>query len=99
MDRQICQNYPAMPRSQYQSSRGAQVPISPAIRGLRFGRAVVARGEAFQTNGHKFHLGHYFIDRIDVDGTLTAGCHVISYAEIERIAPELERIAAEPEAL
>ncbi len=61
-----------------ETSRGAQVPVSHAIRGLRFVRAVVARGEAFQTNGHTFHLGHYKIDRIDVDGTLTAGCHVIS---------------------
>jgi hypothetical protein len=76
-----------------ETSRGAQVPVSHAIRGLQFVRAVVARGEAFQTNGHTFHLGHYKIDRIDVDGTLTAGCHVISYPEIERIAPELERIA------
>jgi len=76
-----------------ETSRGAQVPISHALRGLRFVRAVVARGEAFQTNGHTLHLGHYKIDRIDVDGTLTAGCHVIPLTEIERIAPELERIA------
>jgi hypothetical protein len=79
--------------AQVETSRGARVPVSHAIRGLRFVRAVVARGEAFQTNGHTFHLGHYKIDRIDLDGTLTAGCHVISLAEIERIAPELERIA------
>jgi hypothetical protein len=77
-----------------ETSRGAQVPVSHAIRGLRFVRAVVARGEAFQTNGHTFHLGHYKIDRIGTDGTLTAVCHVISLAEIERIAPELERIAS-----
>jgi hypothetical protein len=76
-----------------ETSRGAQVPVSHAIRGLRFVRAVIARGEAFQTNGHTFHLGHYKIDRVETDGTLHAGCHVISLAEIERIAPELERIA------
>jgi hypothetical protein len=80
--------------SQVETSRGARIPVSHALRGLRFVRAVVARGEAFQTNGHKFHLGHYSIDRIDVDGTLTAGCHVISYAEIERIAPLLESMLA-----
>ena len=76
-----------------ETSRGAQVPVSHALRGLRFVRAVVARGEAFQTNGKTFHLGHYKIDRIETDGTLTAGCHVISLSEIERIAPQLERIA------
>jgi hypothetical protein len=80
--------------AQVETSRGAKVPVSHAIRGLRFVRAVVARGEAFQTNGHTFHLGHYKIDRIDIDGTLHAGCHVISLAEIERITPELERIAS-----
>jgi hypothetical protein len=77
-----------------ETSRGARVPISHAIRGLRFVREVVKRGEAFQTNGHTFHLGHYQIDRIDVDGTLHAGCHVIPYTEIERIAPQLEALAA-----
>jgi hypothetical protein len=83
--------------AEVETSRGARVPVSHAIRGLRFVRAVVQRGEAFETNGKTFHLGHYKIDRIDVDGALTAGCHVISYAEIERIAPELERIAAASE--
>jgi hypothetical protein len=78
-----------------ETSRGAQVPISHALRGLRFVRAVVARGEAFQTNGHTFHLGQYKIDRIETDGTLHAGCHVISLAEIERIAPELESLHVE----
>lgn len=92
-------NLPVMLRvsadgSEVQTSRGASVLVSHALRGLRFVRAVVARGEAFETNGKTFHLGHYKIERIDIDGTLTAGCHVISYAEIERIAPELERIAS-----
>lgn len=77
-----------------ETSRGARVPVSHALRGLRFVREVVKHGEAFQTNGHTFHLGHYKIDRIDVDGTLHAGCHVIPYPEIERIAPELEVLAA-----
>jgi hypothetical protein len=76
-----------------ETSRGAQVPISHALRGLKFVRAVVARGEAYQRNGHTLHLGHYPIDRIDTDGTLHAGCHVIPYAEIERIAPQLEALA------
>ena len=80
--------------AQVETSRGARIPVSHAIRGLRFVRSVVQRHEAFQTNGHTFHLGNYKIDRIDVDGTLTADCHVISYAEIESIAGQLEAIAA-----
>lgn len=80
-----------------ETSKGARVPVSHALRGLRFVRAVVAKGEAYQRNGHTLHLGQYAIERINVDGTLTAGCHVISLAEIERIAPELERLAAQAE--
>ena len=76
-----------------ETSKGARVPVSHALRGLRFVRAVVAKGEAYQRNGHTLHLGQYAIDRVDVDGTLHAGCHVIPYSEMERIAPELERIA------
>jgi len=78
-----------------ETSRGAQVPISHALRGLRFVRAVVARGEEFVTNGRTLHLGHYKIDRIETDGTLHAGCHVISLDEIERIAPLLESLHVE----
>lgn len=73
-----------------ETSRGARVPVSHALRGLRFVRAVVAKGEPYQRNGHTLHLGNYPIDRIDADGTLHAGCHVIPYAEIARIAPILE---------
>jgi len=75
-----------------ETSRGARVPVAHAVRGLRFVRAVVAKGTPYVRNGHTLHLGHYPIDRIDVDGTLTARCHVIPYAEIERIAPRLEAI-------
>lgn len=92
-------NVPVMLRlssdgQEVETSRGARVPASHALRGLRFVRAVVARGEAYLRNGHTLHLGHYAIDRIDVDGTLRAGCHVISLAEIERIAPVLESLPA-----
>jgi len=88
-------NTPIMLRisgDEVETSRGARIPIPHAIRALKFVREVVKRGEAFQTNGHTFHVGHYKIDRIETDGTLHAGCHVISYAEIERLAPELEAL-------
>ena len=75
-----------------ETSRGAQVPVSHALRGLRFVRSVVQTGKEYIRNGHTLHLGHYAIDRIEANGTLHAGCHVISYAEIERIAPLLESL-------
>lgn len=80
--------------AQVETSRGARVPVSDAIRGLRFVRAIVSKGIPYQRNGHTLHLGHYAIDKIDADGTLHAGCHVIPYSEIERIASQLETMAA-----
>jgi hypothetical protein len=41
------------------------------------------------SNGHSIRLGNYAIDRIEPDGTVHAGCHVVRWEEIERIAPEL----------
>lgn len=36
------------------------------------------------------HLGVYALDRIEVNGTVHAGCHVVPWPEIERIAAELD---------
>jgi len=45
--------------------------------------------EPYQTNGHTIHLGHYTLDRIDADGTVKAGCHIIPFEEVEYIAGQL----------
>jgi hypothetical protein len=78
---------------QVETSRGATFPASHAVKGLRLVRSVVASGQEWKTNGHKLPLGHYQIDRITVDGTVFAGCHVVKLAEIERIAAELEAVS------
>lgn len=78
--------------SDVETSLGARVPVSHAVRGLRFVRNVVKSGQEYQRNGHTLHLGHYAIDRIEANGTLHAGCHVISYEEITRLAPSLESL-------
>lgn len=44
----------------------------------------------WRTNGHTLHLGHYKIDRVTGDGTVYAGCHIVKWSEIERIAGQLE---------
>jgi hypothetical protein len=90
-------NVPIMLRicgEEVETSQGARIPVSHALRALRFVREVIKRGEAFQTNGHKFPVGVYQLDRVEIDGTIKAGCHVISYAEIERLAPQLETLHA-----
>jgi hypothetical protein len=72
-----------------ETSRGAVFPVEHARKGLALVRAVIARGEEWKTNGHTCHLGHYQIDRITAKGTVHAGCHVVEFAEIERIAEQL----------
>jgi hypothetical protein len=81
-----------------ETSRGARVPVSHAKRALTLVRAVIGRGEAWQTNGHTCHVGHYKLDRIEANGTLKAGCHVIARDEWERIAPLLDAYQVSPEA-
>ena len=72
-----------------QTSLGARFPVSHAIRGLAFVRKVRESGREYVRNGHTIHLGHYVIDRIEPDGTVHAGCHVVRWEEIERITPQL----------
>lgn len=65
-------------------------PVAHAVRGLALVRSVKARGEEWRTNGHTCHLGSYKVDRITPDGTVYAGCHVVPWQSIERIAPALD---------
>jgi len=72
------------------TSLGAHFPISHAKRALAFVRKIRESGQGYVRNGHTIHLGHYSIDRIEADGTVKAGCHVVSWQEIERISPLLD---------
>ena len=78
-----------------ETSRGARVPVSHAKRLLRFVRGVVKSGQEYVRNGHTIHVGHYPVDKIEANGTLHAGCHVIGLDEIERVAPEVEAVKVE----
>ena len=74
------------------TSRGARFPVSHAKRALAFIRRVRESGQAYVRNGHTIHLGPYALDRIEPDGMVKAGCHVVSFEEIERIAPTLDSV-------
>ena len=76
--------------SELETSRGARIPMSHAKRALVLIQAVVERGEDWIANGHTCHVGHYKIDRIEANGTIKAGCHVILRDEWERVAPQVE---------
>jgi hypothetical protein len=72
-----------------ETSLGARFPVAHAICGLAFIRSVRASGREYVRDGHAIHLGPYVIERVEADGTVHAGCHVVRWEEIERIAPEL----------
>jgi len=87
--------FPTMLRivgDEVQTSLGARFPVSHAKRALSFVRNVRESQQAYVRNGHTIHLGPYSIDRIEPDGTVKAGCHVVSWDEIERIAPFLDSV-------
>lgn len=73
-----------------ETSKGAVFPVSHAKLGLKIVDSVVKKGEVWKPNGHSIHLGNYHIDRIDANGTVHAGCHVVKYKAINRIRKELE---------
>lgn len=69
-----------------ETSHGAEVPLSHAIKVFRFVKLVRKRGEPWRTNGKTIRVGHFQVDRIDVTGDFTAGCHFITWQEVERVA-------------
>jgi integrase len=74
------------------TSRGARFPVSHAKRALAFVRKVCESRQAYVRNGHAIHLGPYTLDRIEADGTVKAGCHAVSWEEIERIASAFDSV-------
>lgn len=73
-----------------ETSQGAVFPVEHARLGLRLVRSVLSSGTAWETNDHTCHLGPYKVDKIEANGTVYAGCHVVEWREIERIAGEIE---------
>jgi hypothetical protein len=76
------------------TSRGARFPAFHGKRVLAFVRKVRESEQAYIRNGHSIHLGPYTLDRIELDGTVTAGCHVVTWQEIELIAPLLDSLTS-----
>ena len=69
-----------------ETSRGATVPAKHAKLAWRVIKRCKETGTEFNPNGHSVHLGNFQADRIEPNGTLHAGCHVIKYAELEHCA-------------
>ena len=81
------------------TSRGARFPVSHAKRALAFVRKIRESQKAYVRDGHTIHLDAYALDRIEANGTVKARCHVVSWEEIERIAPALDSFPASATAI
>ena len=75
-----------------ETSQGATVPLDHAIKAFRLIFACRAAGkvwcEPYETV--VVRVGDFRVDRIEANGDIKAGCHVILWPEIERIARQLE---------
>lgn len=73
-----------------ETSHGARVPLSHAVKVFQFVKLVRARGVAWHTNGRTIRVGHFTLTSIDTEGNFIAGCHTINWPEIERFARSIE---------
>lgn len=78
---------------QVETSQGATFPVEHALRVIPIIRRIRESGTEYHRNGHTIHLGHYPLDHISAKGDVRAGCHLVEYAEVERIAGLLEKSA------
>jgi hypothetical protein len=73
-----------------ETSHGARVPLNHAARIFAFVRRVREAGQGWQGNPERpLRVGHYQLDRIELNGDFVAGCHRINWNETERLAREL----------
>lgn len=63
-----------------ETSKGARVPLHPAIALARLAEQCRAKGTALDLGGRQ--IGPYRANRISAAGDLTVGCHFIPYASI-----------------
>ncbi len=80
--------------TEVQTTQGARVPVEHVQKALPLVLSLINNGRTYKRNGHTIHLGHYAIDEITKDGTLIAGCHKFTKAEILRFATLLPKLTA-----
>jgi hypothetical protein len=73
-----------------ETSLGAKFSILHAKRGLALVRSVMKSGQNWEANGRTCKLGPYQISRISAEGTVTAGCHTVTWPEIERVQEQID---------
>lgn len=69
-----------------ETSQGATVPLAHALIAMKRAAHCHDTGTAWEPNGHTLHVGAFQVNRISANGDVTAGCHLIQWAEIEAFA-------------
>lgn len=82
-------NYKTLEPVEIETTLGARVPVKDAVKVFRFVKLIRGRGETRQRNGQEIPVGQFQLDTVWPNGDIKAGCHRISWPEIERIAKEL----------
>ena len=72
-----------------ETSRGASFPVSHARRGLALVESVMSSKQPWKSNGHTCKMGYYEIESIDPNGTVHAGCHIVTWKAIARIRKQI----------
>jgi len=72
-----------------ETSQGARVPLTHALRAFRFLKWCRETGTPWQRNGRTVRVGHYQVDSVSPDGTFRAGCHLIEWPQVEALAAAL----------
>ena len=69
-----------------ETTRGASVPWHDATRAFMLAQSCRNAGRAWERNGDQCPVGHFQIDKVTPEGNLRAGCHLIPWSEMERLA-------------
>jgi hypothetical protein len=72
--------------NEVQTSRGATIPLDHAIRLWPIILKVKASGQSYVHNGHSEHVGNFTVNRIEPNGDVVVGCHLIKFNELEHCA-------------
>ena len=78
--------YLRLHEDELQTSQGASVPLAHAVKAFRFVKLIRERGEGWTANGRSVRVGHFTVDSIDARGNMRAGCHLLTWSEIDRAA-------------
>lgn len=72
-----------------ETSQGASVPLTHALRAFRFLKLCRDSGKEWRANGKTLPVGHFRVDHIDSTGGFRAGCHRINWPEVAALAARL----------